>query len=96
MTHTITLSPELYQHLQDLKLMIKEITNQEVASDEDAISLLIGGFFDSIERAQQEDEEGEGEGEHDHHGHHHHGHHHHGHHHHGDKWCGSDGCGCKH
>lgn len=77
MSHTITLSPELYNHLQDLKRMIKEITNQEVASDEDAISLLIGGFFDSIERAQQEDEEGEGE--HDHHGHHH------GHHHHGDK-----------
>jgi hypothetical protein len=65
MSHTITLSAELYEHLQQLKLMIKEITNQEITSDEDAISLLIGGFFDSIEHAHAE---------HGHHGHHHHHH----------------------
>lgn len=65
MSHkTIEVTPEVYNALQRLKEVFKELTGQEVKEDSEVISVLASGFIDSLTA----------EGEHDHeadHAHHH-------------------------
>jgi predicted CopG family antitoxin len=45
---TIEVSQELYDAIQKLKEVFKELTGQTVEKDEDVLSILIGGFIDSL------------------------------------------------
>lgn len=67
MSHkTIEVTSEVYNALQRLKEVFKELTGQEVKEDSEVISVLASGFIDSLTA----------DGEHDHeadHDHHHHG-----------------------
>lgn len=47
-TKTIEVSEELYSAIQKLKEVFKELTGQDVEKDEDVLSILIGGFIDSL------------------------------------------------
>jgi predicted CopG family antitoxin len=44
----IEVSQELYDAIQKLKEVFKELTGQEITKDEDVLSILIGGFIDSL------------------------------------------------
>lgn len=45
---TIEVSSDLYEAIQKLKEVFLQLTGQEVKSDEDVLSILIGGFIDSL------------------------------------------------
>ncbi len=45
---TIEVTQELYDAIQKLKEVFKELTGQTVEKDEDVLSILIGGFIDSL------------------------------------------------
>mgnify|MGYP007115163143 CR=1 FL=1 len=45
---TIEVSGDLYEAIQKLKEVFLQLTGQEVKSDEDVLSILIGGFIDSL------------------------------------------------
>lgn len=45
---TIEVSQELYDAVQKLKEVFKELTGQTIEKDEDVLSILIGGFIDSL------------------------------------------------
>lgn len=45
---TIEISGDLYEAIQKLKEVFLQLTGQEVKSDEDVLSILIGGFIDSL------------------------------------------------
>ena len=47
-TKTIEVSEELYNAVQKLKEVFKELTGQEITKDEDVLSILIGWFIDSL------------------------------------------------
>lgn len=47
-TKTIEVSEELYNAVQKLKEVFKELTGQEITKDEDVLSILIWGFIDSL------------------------------------------------
>ena len=50
-TKTIEVSEELYNAVQKLKEVFKELTGQEITKDEDVLSILIGGFIDSLSQS---------------------------------------------
>ncbi len=62
-TKTIEVSEELYNAVQKLKEVFKELTGQEITKDEDVLSILIGWFIDSLSQsapwAEQPTEGGE-------------------------------------
>ncbi len=45
---TIEVSSDLYEAIQKLKEVFLQLTGQEVKNDEDVLSILIGGFIDSL------------------------------------------------
>ena len=51
---TIEISADLYDAIQKLKEVFKEMTGQEVAADEDVLAILVGGFIDSLAQSAQE------------------------------------------
>lgn len=55
---TIEVSEDLYNAIQKLKDVFKELTGQTIEKDEDVLSILIGGFIDSLSQgaAPQGDE----------------------------------------
>ncbi len=53
-TKTIEISEDLYNAIQKLKEVFKELTGQEVTKDEDVLSILIGGFIDSLSQGAPE------------------------------------------
>lgn len=63
-TKTIEVSEDLYNAVQKLKEVFKELTGQTIEKDEDVLSILIGWFIDSLAQgapgASQADEQKEG------------------------------------
>lgn len=51
---TVELSTDLYEAIQKLKEVFKEMTGQEVTADEDVIAILVGGFIDSLSQGAQQ------------------------------------------
>ncbi len=47
-TKTIEVSEDLYNAVQKLKEVFKELTGQTIEKDEDVLSILIGWFIDSL------------------------------------------------
>lgn len=47
-TQNIEVSQELYDAIQKLKEVFKELTWQTIEKDEDVLSILIWGFIDSL------------------------------------------------
>lgn len=45
---TIEVSEDLYTAIQKLKEVFQEMTGQAIEKDEDVLSILIGGFIDSL------------------------------------------------
>ena len=56
---TIEVSQELYDAIQKLKEVFKELTGQDVTEDQDVLSILIGGFIDSLAQWAPGQENGE-------------------------------------
>lgn len=54
---TIEVSEDLYNAIQKLKEVFKEMTGQDVEKDEDIVAILVGGFIDSLSQAPQENNE---------------------------------------
>ena len=57
---TIEVSVDLYDAIQKLKEVFKEMTGQEVAEDQDVVAILVGGFIDSLSQSAQEANEAAG------------------------------------
>jgi predicted CopG family antitoxin len=55
---TIEVSEDLYNAIQKLKDVFKELTGQDVEKDEDVLSILIGGFIDSLSQGAGGQSEG--------------------------------------
>ena len=51
---TLEVSADLYDAIQKLKEVFKEMTGQEVTEDQDVIAILVGGFIDSLSQSAQE------------------------------------------
>jgi predicted CopG family antitoxin len=51
---TIEVSEDLYGAIQKLKEVFEQMTGQKVESDEDVLSILIGGFIDSLSQGAGE------------------------------------------
>lgn len=51
---TIELSADLYDAIQKLKEVFKEMTGQDVTEDQDVIAILVGGFIDSLAQSAEE------------------------------------------
>ncbi len=51
---TLEVSADLYDAIQKLKEVFKEMTGQEVTEDQDVIAILVGGFIDSLSQGAQE------------------------------------------
>ncbi len=51
---TLEVSADLYDAIQKLKEVLKEMTGQEVTEDQDVIAILVGGFIDSLSQSAQE------------------------------------------
>ncbi len=49
---TIEVSEDLYTAIQKLKEVFQEMTGQPIEKDEDVLSILIGGFIDSLAQAE--------------------------------------------
>jgi predicted CopG family antitoxin len=49
---TIEVSEDLYAAIQKLKEVFQEMTGQAIEKDEDVLSILIGGFIDSLAQAE--------------------------------------------
>lgn len=52
--HSIQVSEPLYDSIQKMKELFSQMTGQEVTQDEDVLSILIGGFFDSLKEISSE------------------------------------------
>ncbi|MEI7477941.1 MAG: hypothetical protein WCJ81_05650 [bacterium] len=48
---TIEVSEDLYNAVQKLKEVFHQLTGQEITKDEDVLSILIGGFIDSLNQS---------------------------------------------
>jgi predicted CopG family antitoxin len=51
---TIEVSEDLYNAIQKLKEVFEQMTGQKVEADEDVLSILIGGFIDSLSQGAGE------------------------------------------
>ncbi len=49
---TIEIPEDLYNAIQRLKEVFKEMTGQSVEKDEDVIAILVGGLIDSLSQAE--------------------------------------------
>jgi predicted CopG family antitoxin len=49
---TIEVSEDLYTAIQKLKEVFQEMTGQPIEKDEDVLSILIGGFIDSLAQSE--------------------------------------------
>ncbi len=49
---TIEIPEDLYNAIQRLKEVFKEMTWQSVEKDEDVIAILVGGFIDSLSQGE--------------------------------------------
>ena len=59
---TIEIPEDLYNAIQRLKEVFKEMTGQSVEKDEDVIAILVVGFIDSLSQGNNPEESSE-EGE---------------------------------
>ena len=48
---TIEIPEDLYNAIQKLKDIFKEMTGQVIEKDEDVIAILVGGFIDSLSQS---------------------------------------------
>lgn len=53
-TKTIEIPEDLYNAIQKLKEVFKQMTGQTVEKDEDVIAILVGGFIDSLSQGMNE------------------------------------------
>ncbi len=53
--HTIEVSDELYQAIQQLKQVLQQMTWKEVQSDEEVLGILVSGFIESVMSQQNQE-----------------------------------------
>ncbi|UFX83046.1 hypothetical protein [Candidatus Absconditicoccus praedator] len=59
--HTIEVSGELYEAIQQMKQVLNQMTGKEVNSDEEVIGILVSGFIESLMSGQQGDGQSNGQ-----------------------------------
>lgn len=55
-TKTIEIPQDLYDAIQKLKEVFKQMTGQTVEKDEDVIAILVWGFIDSLSQGMEKPE----------------------------------------